>query len=516
MAVQTGSIQQKLVLCLGALAAVSVVQVSAASFLQYSLYNTNQQLREALKSGGAAAQASGAVESSDWLIGVALGTTALTIVVGAATLLWAGMFVWKAVVQPLVDLSSTLRAMADGDYRLDRVGDPHGDEVEQMYAAAAVFRDTALAKQASDKAQQDVVTALTEGLDRLAGQDLDYRIDRAFPQEYEALRVNFNKAVVSLARAIGTVRVGAGRVMAAIQEIGNASDDLAERNTQQAATLEETAAAMSQVTVGVKETATRAAEVHQSVSETHRQATEGGRVVTQAIEAMSGIEEGANEIGKIVGLIDGIAFQTNLLALNAGVEAARAGEAGKGFAVVASEVRALAGRSADAAKNIKELIAESSDKVAGGVALVRETGDLLGKIMGQVGEINEVVTEITASAELQAQNIQQVNNAVNELDRVTQQNAAMVQQTSSSTRDLASEAEQLSALVRSFRNSGEEGLALPPVSRTNHAPISIAPSRPMSAPRPVSAVPVEAKAPAPVSGNLALSAAAGGDDWTDF
>jgi len=168
--------------------------------------------------------------------------------------------------------------------------------------------------------------------------------------------------------------VGAASVMESIQDIRSASDDMAQRNAQRAATLEETAAAMSQVTDGVQETATRGPEVQRAIAETCTQADEGAGVVTRAIDAMAALESSATEIGKIVGVIDGIAFQTNLLALNAGVEAARAGEAGKGFAVVANEVRALAQRSADAARNIGGLIHDSADQVSGGVALVRETG----------------------------------------------------------------------------------------------------------------------------------------------
>ncbi len=500
------SIKQRLVFCLIALAAVSVVQVSAASFLQYRLYSTNQAQRTIIDQQGPSAEASALADSAETSVHIAIGTTLLTIVVGAATLGWAGLFVARNVVAPIEHLTATMQGMARGHYDLETNGDEHGDEIAQMYAAAAVFRDTALAKQAADKAQHDVVSALSQGLDKLAAQDLEYRIEQAFPEDYEALRVNFNKAMLALAKAIGTVRVGAASVMASIEDIRNASDDLARRNTQQAATLEETAAAMSQVTDGVQETATRAADVQRSITETHQQATQGGEVVTRAIEAMAAIEASAAQIGNITGVIDGIAFQTNLLALNAGVEAARAGEAGKGFAVVANEVRALAQRSADAARDIKELIATSAVQVAGGVGLVRETGDLLGAIMGRVGEINEVIADIARSAEFQAQNIHQVNGAVSEMDMTTQRNAAMVEQTSSATRDLAAEAEQLSDMVKTFRTrdrdtrEGKTGGANKALRRSNT--------------RDDAAVAAPVARPAPmVSGNLAL---ASDDDWSAF
>ena len=483
------TIRQRLILCLIALATVSVVQVSAASFLHYRLYSTNQQLRAMIGT-----QANAVAATADTLVNIALGVTGLTIVVGAATLTWAGLFVWRSVVAPVTHLTDTLGQMAAGNYDQPIAGDPQGDEVGRMFAAAAVFRDTALAKQAAEQDQQAVVAALSQGLDKLAGQDLEYRINDTFPVDYETLRVNFNQALVALAKAIGTVRVGAASVMASIQEIRSASDDLAQRNTQQAATLEETAAAMSQVTDGVQETANRAADVQRSITETHAQATQGAGVVTRAIEAMAALESSAVQIGTIVGVIEGIAFQTNLLALNAGVEAARAGEAGKGFAVVANEVRALAQRSADAAKTINELITTATGQVSGGVVLVRETGDLLGRIMGRVGEVNDVIIDIATGAELQAQNIQQVNNAVSEMDRVTQQNAAMVDQTTAATRDLAHQAEQLSAMVRTFRTRDEDHH---PQSSPQHRASEVRRAAPQ------------------VVGNLALARQAD-DDWTDF
>ena len=328
-----------------------------------------------------------------------------------------------------------------------------------MVAAARVFRETALAKAAADEAQQEVVAALSEGLGKLAAKDLEFRITTPFPADYEMLRENFNGALVSLAGAIGSVRVGAASVMNSIAEIRSASDDLSRRNEQRAASLEETAAAMRMVTSGVQETASRSIEVQQTISSAHHEAAEGEQVVARATGAMAAIERSAQEITQIIDVIDGIAFQTNLLALNAGVEAARAGDAGRGFAVVASEVRALAQRSADAAKDIKGLILTSSEQVGAGVTLVGETGKLLGQIVSRVGEINVLIDNIATSAEKQASSIQQVNSAVGEMDLVTQQNAAMVEETTAATRDLAQEATHLSDLVRTFRTRDNEARA---------------------------------------------------------
>ena len=186
---------------------------------------------------------------------------------------------------------------------------------------------------------------------------------------------------------------------------------------------------------------------------------------------MNKIQEGSNKISQIIGVVDEIAFQTNLLALNAGVEAARAGESGKGFAVVASEVRALAQRSAEAAKEIKALISASTQQVAEGVGLVDETGKALERIVRQVGEISNVVGEIAASAKEEALGLGQVNTAVNQMDQVTQQNAAMVEESTAASRVLADEAEELARLVGRFRVTGGAAVSrAAPAAPARHAP----------------------------------------------
>jgi len=200
----------------------------------------------------------------------------------------------------------------------------------------------------------------------------------------------------------------------------------------------------------VRKTAEGAGQARDAVGTARGDAERSGAVVRDAVSAMSEIENSAQQISQIIGVIDEIAFQTNLLALNAGVEAARAGDAGRGFAVVASEVRALAQRSADAAKEIKTLISASSQQVDRGVSLVGETGKVLERILTQVTQINGVVTEIAASAQEQATGLQQVNTAVNQMDQVTQQNAAMVEQATAASHALASEAETLARLISRF------------------------------------------------------------------
>jgi methyl-accepting chemotaxis protein len=235
------------------------------------------------------------------------------------------------------------------------------------------------------------------------------------------------------------------------EEITQASDDLSRRTEQQAASLEETAAALDEITATVRKTAEGAKQARDVVSQTRSDAEQSGEVVRHAVAAMSSIEQSSQQISQIIGVIDEIAFQTNLLALNAGVEAARAGDAGRGFAVVASEVRALAQRSAEAAKEIKTLISTSAKQVGAGVKLVGETGESLGRIVIQVAEITTVVTEIAASAQEQATGLHEVNTAINQMDQVTQQNAAMVEQSTAASHALAQETSELVRLTERFQ-----------------------------------------------------------------
>jgi len=384
-------------------------------------------------------------------IALALGALVVLATMVFGMIMFARRAVDRMVIAPLVQAAATMEDMAHGNYACVIDGTERGDEIGAMARSLQVFRDNGIARLQAAADQEVVVVALTSGLSRLAEKDLEFRIERPFPQDYEELRRNFNAAVEALAQAMRGVRVGAASVQSSIGEIRAAADDLAMRNEEQAASLATTAGAMNAVTGGIQETAAGALAVQQSIAGTHREATEGGEVVRSAVEAMAAIERSASEIGQIITVIDGIAFQTNLLALNAGVEAARAGDAGRGFAVVATEVRALAQRSADAAQDIKTLITNSGAQVLAGVELVGKTGERLGSIVDRIGQINGLIGEIAASASRQATNLSQVNVAVGEMDRMTQQNAAMVEQSSAATRSLSAEAERLTQLVASFR-----------------------------------------------------------------
>jgi len=306
-------------------------------------------------------------------------------------------------------------------------------------------------RQKHEAEQAQIVASLTRSIEEQTDGNLTYRIGEAFPDSYETLRINFNNSMEKLQQAMLAISAGTEAIGSGAGEVSTAADDLSHRTEQQAANLEETAASLDEITTTVQKTASKAKHAHDAVSTVRVEADKSAVVVRKAMEAMSAISKSSQEITQIIGVIDEIAFQTNLLALNAGVEAARAGEAGRGFAVVASEVRALAQRSADAAKEIKGLIYTSTAQVEDGVELVTETGRTLERIVGQVVEINDAVSSIAAAAQQQSAGLNQVNTAINQMDQVTQQNAAMVEETTAASHSLARETDELRALVARFK-----------------------------------------------------------------
>ncbi len=398
----------------------------------------------------------------------------------------------RSVVRPLLELCDAMNRLTRGDTSVDTSLQARNDEIGAMAQAVVVFRDAATDKKrleeeqvatqaraeaeriaAIAQAESFVVETFGKGLEHLAAGQLAHRMRADLPPAYKKLESDYNNAMERLQATMRSVIANTEGIGAGTQEIVQASDNLARRTEQQAASLEETAAALDEITASVGKTASGARIASEVVNIARSEAEKGGTVVLNAVEAMSAIEKSASQITQIIGVIDEIAFQTNLLALNAGVEAARAGDAGRGFAVVAQEVRALAQRSADAAKEIKSLIATSSSQVDAGVKLVDETGEALHRIVSKVLEIDSVVAEIAASAQEQSTALVQVNTAVNQMDQATQQNAAMVEQSTAATHALHAETDELARLMATF-STGESSVRRaepkPPAPTTHTRP----------------------------------------------
>ena len=312
-------------------------------------------------------------------------------------------------------------------------------------------RKAEAARAEAEKNQRHALDALTDALHRLAAGDLRTRLTAEVAAEFEQLKTDFNDATAALEQAITSVAVASAAISDGTAEIGQAADDMSRRTEQQAASLEQSAAALNQLTSAVKRSTVDAAETATRVVTTRKEAEISGDIVKSAVAAMNQIEKSSSEIGQIIGVIDEIAFQTNLLALNAGVEAARAGEAGRGFAVVASEVRSLAQRSAEAAKEIKQLIAASTSQVMAGVKLIAETGTVSAKIITQVAEIDGGVAQLANSSTEQSNGLAEVTVAITQMDQAHQQNAAMVEQTTAAVHSLRHQAEELVQTVSRFK-----------------------------------------------------------------
>ena len=303
---------------------------------------------------------------------------------------------------------------------------------------------------AKEVEQSRLTTLIGDGLSKLAAKDLTYRLMEELPEGYGQLKTDFNRAIGQLEVALKDVDSATEAIFSGSEEISKASHSLARRTEEQAAKLEETAAAVNEVTASIQSTAKGAGKALEVAGNATNEANVGSETVGRAIDAMGQIEKSSKDISQIINVIDEIAFQTNLLALNAGVEAARAGEAGRGFAVVASEVRALAQRSADAAKEIADLISSSERAVSDGVDLVAQTGQSLERIAGTTAEINTIINDIATGAREQADAMEQVNSTVHMLDHVTQENAAMSEQSTAASEALKQQGGQLSNLIGSF------------------------------------------------------------------
>ncbi len=394
----------------------------------------------------------------------------------AAIVAGSAYFALVGIAKPVQTITTSMTALAGGDTQSAIPFSGRADEIGAMASAVEVFRQAAVANrrleaeaeaaraqaesdrvrlaaeaEAAAQARLNEATAgLAAGLRRLAAGDLAFELTDPFAPDFEALRHDLNGAVAQLRNTLRTVAHSTTSIDTGSREISQSAEDLSRRTEQQAASLEETAAALDQITVNVSNSSKRADEARTISIEANRSAAHSGRVVADAVNAMQRIETSSTKISNIIGVIDEIAFQTNLLALNAGVEAARAGEAGRGFAVVAQEVRELAQRSATAAKEIKDLISNSTSEVESGVKLVRDTGEALKTIEQHIVTINRHMEAIATSAREQSTGLSEVNSAVNQMDQVTQQNAAMVEQTNAAGSTLANEAGRLRELISQF------------------------------------------------------------------
>ncbi|HZG31025.1 MAG TPA: HAMP domain-containing methyl-accepting chemotaxis protein [Ensifer sp.] len=448
--------------------------------------------------------------------------------------LGAGIFVVRGIALPIGRITRSMRDLAAGDTVSTIPFAGRGDEIGAMAGAVEVFRQAAIsnkalereAEEARERAEAERLEAerqaeanaaerlriatsgLASALERLAHGDLGFQIEEAFAPDFEQLRHDFNKSVRQLSETLAEISNAVGAVESGSHEIASGANDLSRRTEQQAASLEETAAALDEITVNVSNSARRTEEARTIAGRANQSALTSSKVVADAEDAMRRIEESSKQISNIIGVIDEIAFQTNLLALNAGVEAARAGDAGKGFAVVAQEVRELAGRSANAAKEIKALIKNSGSEVDAGVKLVRETGSALKEIGGFIVDINGHMEAIAQSAKEQSTGLAEVNGAVNQMDQTTQQNAAMVEESTAASAALANEAQTLRSLISKFSFGDMPVSATPSALLRQTAAAMAAPAR--------SAAPRAAAAPARVAraGSSAAPAAQAG--WEEF
>lgn len=313
--------------------------------------------------------------------------------------------------------------------------------------------------EAQERSMHMVVSSFGQGLKALAGRDLTFRMRYDLPEGYLQLQNDFNKALDLLQQAMTNIDSRALDIATGAREVSDASQEMAMRTERQAASLEQTSAAMEEVTATAKKSAGNIKDASGFSASAHAKANSSNKVARSTYDAMQLIAKSSTEIVQIIGVIDEIAFQTNLLALNAGVEAARAGEAGRGFAVVASEVRALAQRSAEAAKQIKALIKTSESEVENGGKLVAESTKALADISDDINRINGMMSEVSNAQNEQSSAMGEINSAVNELDHATQQNAAMAEEATAAAQSMAENARELASLIAQFKTK-QGGAAL--------------------------------------------------------
>ncbi len=465
------------------------VEVSPAAGREWGDNDANRNVRTALNKdidalakvyAERAERAREEVSTSLYRTFIAMGTLGLLAIALAG---FGIVTIARGVVRPLARLVNTMGDLAQGNNDIEVPGTERSDEVGKMAQAVLVFRDAGREKvrlegisREQQRAAEDqrlateaerarneavqmevarqvakVVEGIGAGLERLAQGDLTYRVHEEWAAEYLKIKDDFNKAIGQLQDTIKNIALSSSEVSTAAAEISASTTDLSQRTEEQAASLEETSASMEEISATVKKNAENAQHANQLAQGTQQVAGRGGEVVAQAVDAMSRIEESSRKIADIIGVIDEIARQTNLLALNAAVEAARAGEAGRGFAVVASEVRSLAQRSAQAAKDIKDLITSSSGRVQEGVQLVNRAGQSLNEIVESIKNVAVIVADIAMASSEQATGIDQINKALTQMDEVTQQNSALVEENAATAKTLEDQQTVMAEQVGYFR-----------------------------------------------------------------
>jgi methyl-accepting chemotaxis protein len=425
-------------------------------------------------------------------------------------------FLMISIARPINRMSEAVGRLVNGDLDVPVPCLSRSDEVGSLARALERFKDLFAAdhqraqeEQSRARETQATIDAIGNGLSALAEGNLTHRVPNGHGA-FAKLHADYNEAVSQLAGVLGQIVEGCHTIKLGTDEIAAAATDLSHRSEQQANSLAETSRTLSEFTGTVKVTADNARQTSSRLSVARETAGKVDDTASRAVAAMRSIETSSREMAEIVAVIDGIAFQTNLLALNAGVEAARAGDAGKGFAVVANEVRALAQRSADAAKDIRELISTSTGQVSGGVTLVESSGEALRQIVTEVTAVSALVDEIAEAAEKQASGIADISSMVNSMDGFTQQNAAMVEESTAGTRNLSAETQALVQQLGLFQlGSAGDTRLLGPTMR--NAPSRPAPAR--AAPAPAPAPSRKAAAPQ-FQGNTALKPPE--DDWSEF
>ena len=395
----------------------------------------------------------------------------------ALVLIATAIFMFVTVIKPLRALTGGMRELAAGNFDVVLPGVGRKDEIGGIAGAVDEFkmrlaekmrmeaeREAEIARR--EQAERDerarleaeqarivaeVVAELGQGLENLAKGNLTYRVSKEFTAEYKKIQSDFNGAIGQLQDTVQRIASSSMEIQNAAAEIATATTDLSQRTEEQAASLEETSASMEEIAATVKQNAENAQRANALTRETREVAGRGEAVVAEAVTAMAGIEESSRKISDIISVIDEIARQTNLLALNAAVEAARAGEAGRGFAVVASEVRSLAQRSSQAAKDIKDLIVNSSGQVEHGVQLVNRAGDSLKDILQSIRSVADIVADIANASSEQAAGIDQINKALAQMDEVTQQNSALVEENAATAKTLEDQSSALDGRVAVFQ-----------------------------------------------------------------